>query len=155
MLDADHFTPIDAASIPTGEVCPVDGTPFDFRVATSLGARIRTADPQIHHARGYDQAYLLNGTGLRRVAVLTDPGSDRSLAVATDQPALQLYTANKLDGGLAGPSGRTYRQSDAVCLETQHLADSPNQPAFPTTVLRPHRPFTTTTIFAFSINSAG
>lgn len=150
-IEADQFTPIDAESLPTGEIRAVAETPLDFRSAHAIGARIRDADPQIVLARGYDQAYLIRGNGLRRAALLRDPRSGRTMEVLTTEPALQLYTANVLNGALAGPSGRTYRQADAVCLETQHLADSPNQPHFPPTVLRPNQVFASTTIFRFGL----
>ena len=150
-IDADHFAPLDAQNIPTGALLPVEGTPFDFRTAQTIGARIHIADPQLVQALGYDHPYLLRGTGLRRAALLQDPGSGRTLTVLTTEPSIQLYTANSLTGALAGLSGSTYRQSDAVCLEAQHLPDSPNQPDFPSTVLRPDHPFDSATIFRFSV----
>ncbi len=146
-VDADRFLPVDATSIPTGEQRDVAGTPFDFRVAQRIGARIHEADPQLILGRGYDHAYMLRGTGLRTAARLVEPESGRRLTVVTTEPALQVYTANNLMGELAGPSGRTYRQTDAICLEAQHPGDSPNQPAFPRTVLRPGEIFRATTIF--------
>lgn len=148
-LHADAFLPMDETAIPTGEVRPVDGTPFDFRTPTPLGERIRAGDEQLVRALGYDQCFLLRGTGLRPAARLLDPVSGRVLEVMTDQPALQLYTANKLTGALVGPSGRAYRSGDAVCLETQHYPDSPNHPHFPTTVLRRGETFASTTVFRF------
>ena len=148
-IDSDTVLPVHPDGIPTGERCDVIGTPFDFRVAQPIGRHIRDAHPQIVAGLGYDHPYLIRGTGLRRAARLHDPVSGRILTVRTTEPALQLYTANTLTGTLAGTSGRVYRQSDGVCLEAQHPPDSPNQPTFPTTVLRPAEPFAATTIFDF------
>ncbi|MDP4026717.1 aldose epimerase family protein [Methylobacterium sp. NEAU 140] len=151
-LDADAFTPTDAAQVPTGEIRPVAGTPFDFRAPHALGVRIRTGDPQLAFAKGYDHNFVLRGEAgrLRPAATCHDPASGRRLAVATTQPALQLYTGNNLDGTLIGPSGRIYRSGDAVCFETQGYPDAPNQPAFPAAVLRPGERFTARTEFRFS-----
>ena len=151
-LFADAFTPTDAAQIPTGEIRPVAGTPFDFREATALGARIRQGDPQIVLAKGYDHNFVLRGAPdvLRPAASCRDPGSGRRLDIATTQPALQLYTGNNLDGTLVGPSGRTYRSGDGVCFETQGYPDAPNRPDFPTTVLRPGQRFVSSTTYRFS-----
>jgi len=151
-LHADAFLPADAAAIPLGEIRDVTGTPFDFRTATRLGERIRLGDEQLVRACGYDQCFVLRGAGLRPAARLHDPASGRTLDVLTDQPALQLYTANKLTGALVGPGGRAYRSGDAVCLETQHHPDSPNQPSFPSTVLRPGEVFASTTVFRFGVD---
>ena len=153
-IDSDHFLPIEPDGIPTGEIRPVASTPFDFRAPHPIGARIHQADEQILNALGYDHAYLLAGEGLRRAALLHEPLSGRTLTVLTTQPALQLYTANTLKGDLSGPSGRTYRQTAAVCLEAQHPQDSPNHPAFPSTELRPGQPFSATTIFRFGAEKA-
>ena len=152
MLESDHFLPITAESIPTGEVRHVTQTPFDFRQPTPLGERIRAADPQLLLARGYDHAFPVKGSGLRRAAWLHDPGTGRTLTVSTTHPVVHLYTANMLDGSLSGPTGRTYRQSDAVCLETQHAADSPNHPAFPSTVIRPGNPYVHVTTYDFGVH---
>jgi aldose 1-epimerase len=153
-VDADGFTPVDENLIPTGEIRPVAGTPFDFRAPKRIGAEIRDArDVQILYARGYDHNFVLRdrrpGTPTRAARV-TDPASGRVLEVLTDQPGVQLYTANFLIGTRVGKSGRFYRQGDAFCLETQHFPDSPNQPNFPSTVLRPGETFRSTTIFRFS-----
>ncbi len=154
-VDADAVLPADATSIPTGEVRPVDGTPFDFRTPTPIGERIRTGDEQLLYGLGYDHCWLLRpASGLRRAAGLCDPASGRTLEVLTTEPAIQVYTGNKLTGALAGPGGRAYRQGDAVCLETQHVPDSPNQPAFPNTVLRPDGAFVSSTVFRFGARGA-
>lgn len=147
-VDADAFLPIDATSIPTGEIRSVSGTPFDFRASMPVGSRIRQADEQLQRGLGYDHTWVLRpGPGLRPAARLHDPASGRVLEVLTTQPGVQVYTANHLTGSLSGPSGRSYRQGDAICLETQHFPDSPNQPAFPAATLRPGETFNSTTIF--------
>jgi len=147
-IDADAFLPVDATSIPTGEVRPVAGTPFDFRAPMPIGRRIREADEQVLHGLGYDHTWVLRpASGLRPAVRLHDGASGRTLEVLTTEPGVQVYTANKLTGALSGPGGRSYRQGDAVCFETQHFPDSPNQPAFPSTVLRPGDEFASTTVF--------
>jgi aldose 1-epimerase len=147
-VDADAFLPVTATSIPTGEVRPVAGTPFDFRAVMPIGSRIRQADKQILRSLGYDHTWVLRpGPGLRSAVRLHEPGSGRTLEVLTTEPGVHVYTANYLTGSLSGPSGRSYRQGDAICLETQHYPDSPNQPAFPSTILRPGEEFTSTTVF--------
>ena len=149
-LAADAVLETDAEQIPTGRILPVAGTPFDFRTPTALGARIRTAHPQLALAHGYDHTYVLGGDGtLRVVAQAVDPASGRSLTVATTQPGLQLYTANMLDGTVTGAGGGLYRAGDAVCFEAQGFPDAPNHPAFPSTVLRPDAPFRATTTYRF------
>lgn len=153
MIAADHFTPTDAGSIPTGEIAPVEGTPLDFRRPTMIGARIRDAHPQLLLARGYDQNFVLRKSrpgALEPAARVREPESGRVMEVLTTEPGVQLYTANNLDGTLVGASGRTWRQTDGLCLETQHLPDSPNQPAFPSTVLRPGEVWHSTTIYRFT-----
>ncbi len=150
-VEADAFLPVTDSSIPTGEVRAVVGTPFDFRTPTPIGGRIRDADPQILCGQGYDHTWMLRpGAGQRQAIRLHEPNSGRVLDVRTTQPGVQVYTGNQLTGTLAGPSGRSYRQGDAVCFETQHFPDSPNQPAFPSTVLRPGEEFTSTTVFRFT-----
>lgn len=152
-IEADAFTPTDATQVPTGAFRPVAGTPFDFRTPHRLGARIRAGDPQLAYAKGYDHTFVLRGTAgtLRPAATCIDPGSGRRLDVATTQPALQLYTGNNLDGTLIGPSGRIYRSGDGVCFETQGFPDAPNQPAFPSAILRPGEVFRAATTFRFSV----
>lgn len=149
---ADHFTPVDATLIPTGELRAVEGTPFDFRTPVPIGARIRTEDPQLRIGQGYDHNWVLQGDGTepRLCARLRDPASGRVLEVLTDQPGLQFYSGNLLDGTLVGPAGRLYRSGDGVALETQHFPDSPNQPGFPSTMLRPGEVFRSTTLLRFA-----
>lgn len=152
-IEADAFTPADATQIPTGEIAPVEGTPFDFRTPTALGARIREAVPQLAFAKGYDHNFVLRGgrTDLRPVASAVDPSSGRRLDVSTTEPGLQLYTGNNLDGTLSGPSGRLYRSGDGLCFETQGFPDAPNRPEFPSQVLRPGTCFRSTTVYRFGV----
>jgi aldose 1-epimerase len=151
-LDADRYTPVDATLIPTGELAPVQGTPFDFRTPTAIGARIGQKDPQLENGRGYDHNWVLNkkGSGLQHAATVTDPKSGRTLDVATTEPGLQFYTGNFLDGTITGKGGHVYALRTALCLETQHFPDSPNHPSFPSTILRPGQSYDSRTVFTFS-----
>jgi aldose 1-epimerase len=156
-IEADHVTPTDATQIPTGEVRPVAGTPFDFTRPTPIGERIRAADEQLLIARGYDHNWVLRapvGDAMRPAARAAEPQSGRVLDVLTDAPGLQFYTGNSLSGALVGPAGRAYRQSDGFCFEAQRFPDAPNQPGFPSAVLRPGERFRSTTIFRFSTDGA-
>jgi aldose 1-epimerase len=158
-LNASNFTPVDETLIPTGEIAPVAGTPFDFTTAKPIGQDIRDgSDPQIVIGRGYDHNFVLDGwtegnTNQNVAAMVTEPTSGRVLTVTTDQPGLQFYSGNFLDGTFAGTGGKVYRQGDGFCLETQHFPDSPNQPDFPSTELAPGETFTSATVFAFSVTS--
>jgi len=151
MINADRYTPINSTLIPTGELAPVAGTPFDFRYATPIGARIRSGDEQLVYARGYDHNFVLNrtGNGLELAARAYDPETGRILEVLTTEPGIQFYTGNFLDSTLLGSAGKQYRQTDAFTLETQHFPDSPNKPNFPSTVLRPGETFKSTTVYKF------
>ena len=151
-IAADAFTPIDATLIPTGELRPVAGTPFDFRSPVRIGAHLHDAEEQLMHGRGYDHNFVLRGAPgtLRTAARLRDPSSGRVLDVSTTDPGIQFYSGNFLDGSVVGPSGRIYRQGDGLCLETQHFPDSPNKPDFPSTVLRPGHALRTTTVWRFA-----
>lgn len=149
MINADRYTPDDETLIPTGELAPVEGTPFDFRVPKAIGPGQRSNHPQIVIGRGYDHNWVLNrpsfeDKSLIIAARLYDPASGRVLEVWTTEPGIQFYAGNFLDGTLYGPSGRSYRQSDGLALETQHFPDSPNKPNFPSTVLRPGETYQTT-----------
>jgi aldose 1-epimerase len=153
-LNADRYTPVDAALIPTGELAPVGGTPFDFRTPKAVGAEIRVNDPQLALGKGYDHNWVLADNAprtseLAQAAVLQEPRSGRVLEVWTSEPAIQFYAGGGLDGSIYGSSGRAYRQGEGLALETQHYPDSPNQPAFPSTVLRPGETYATTTVFKF------
>lgn len=156
-VNADHYTPADAASIPTGDIAPVENTPLDFRTPHRIGERLRSTFVQMRAPRGYDHNWVINATANsgpapRLAATLTDPASGRTLSVFTTQPGIQIYTGNGLNGRYAGPSGRTYRQTDGIALETQHFPDSPHHPNFPSTVLRPGQMFDQTTVFAFGVS---
>jgi aldose 1-epimerase len=153
-LAAGRYTPVDASLTPTGELVPVQDTPFDFTAPTAIGARIREGHPQLLIGRGYDHNVVLDRTpgdaSLIAAATLRDPDSGRTLTIWTTEPGIQFYSGGYLDGTLVGASGRTYRQGDGAALETQHFPDSPNQPDFPSTVLRPGEIYTSTTVFALS-----
>jgi aldose 1-epimerase len=148
---ADRFTPVDETLIPTGELRSVDGTPFDFRTPTRIGARIEADDEQIRFGKGYDHNFVLNGRAgsLRPVARVTEATSGRVLEVETTEPGVQFYTGNFLDGSLKGKR-TVYRFRTGFCLETQHFPDSPNQPNFPSTVLAPGDTYRSTTVYRFS-----
>jgi aldose 1-epimerase len=150
-VEASRYTPVDSGLIPTGELAAVRGTPFDFTSPHAIGERIRDGHPQIVIGQGYDHNYVLDrkGTGLSRAARVTEPRSGRTMDVYTTEPGMQFYTGNFLDGTLVGTSGKVYRQGDGFCLETQHFPDSPNQPQFPSTTLRPGQVYQTSTVYAF------
>ena len=152
LLKASHYTPVDSTLIPTGAIDPVAGTPMDFTRSTRIGKRIRDNFPQLVIGRGYDHNWVLDrhGSGLELAARLKDPRSGRVLEVLTDQPGIQFYSGNFLDGTLYGTSHRAYRQGDGLALETQHYPDSPNHPNFPSTVLRPGDRYDTTSVYRFS-----
>ncbi|MBW8016211.1 MAG: galactose mutarotase [Planctomycetes bacterium] len=148
MLDADKYTPVDEGLIPTGVLAPVEGTPMDFRTPTAIGARIAqlTGDPG-----GYDHNWVLNNSdgSYAKVASLYEPKSGRLMEIFTSEPGLQFYSGNFLDGSNKG-KGATYNKHNGLCLETQHFPDSPNQPQFPSTVLRPGEKYGYTTSYKFS-----
>lgn len=151
-LDASRFTPVGETLIPTGELARVAGTPFDFRRAKPIGEDIREAHQQVLYGQGFDHNFVLDKGITPRpenAMKVTDPASGRTLRIATTEPGVQLYTGNFLDGSFAGTSGRVYRQGDAFCLETQHFPDSPNQPDFPSTVLRPGERYRSETVHTF------
>ena len=149
-IPAEQYLPMHPSSIPTGEYASVDSTPFDFRRRRPVGGRIREDHPQLLATKGYDHSFPIPGSGLRPMAELFDPVSGRLLTVASTQPVIHVYTANMLTGSLAGPSRRTYRQSDAICLEAQHPPDCPNRPEFPSTVLRKGQLWSHTIEFRFT-----
>ncbi len=149
-VDADRYLPIDAHSIPLSGPEPVDGTPMDLRNGASIGATVRAAHPQTRTTRGIDHCYLVPGGGTRRAARLEDPSTGRALEVHTDQPGLQVYTGNYLDGSTLGTSGRRYRQGDGIALEAQRLPDAPNRDWAPSPTLSPGQLYTSTTEWRFS-----
>jgi aldose 1-epimerase len=153
MINADRFTPVDAGLIPTGELRAVKGTPFDFTKATSIGARIAQNDQQLQFGKGYDHNWVLNkgNGGLTKAAEVYEPKTGRVMEVWTTEPALQFYTGNFLDGSVRGKGGKAYPFRAGFCMETQHYPDSPNQPGFPTTVLKPGSTYHTTTAYRFSV----
>jgi aldose 1-epimerase len=156
LINADRYTPVDSTLIPTGELAPVEGTPFDFRKQKPVEDGIRSDHEQIVFGRGFDHNWVLNPpkspNALNLAARLSDPTSGRRLVIWTDQPGIQFYAGNFLDGTLYGTSNRAYRQSDGLALETQHYPDSPNQPDFPSTVLLPDETYESTTIYEFGVN---
>ncbi|WP_221089776.1 aldose epimerase family protein [Deinococcus aquaedulcis] len=151
-VQASHFTPTGPTLIPTGEVQPVAGTPFDLRQPQRLGDVLAHPHEQLTFAGGLDHNFVLDqpGTG-QAVATLHDPHSGRRLEVQTTQPGLQVYSGNFLDGTITGRGGQRYGHRWAVCLETQHFPDSPNQPHFPSTRLDPGEPFESQTVYRFSV----
>ena len=150
-INADRYTPVDETLIPTGELALVAGTPFDFRQATAIGARIEQADEQLTRGKGYDHNWVLNrsGDGMSPAASAFEPQSGRTLDISTTEPGIQFYSGNFLDGTLMGKGGRPLAHRSGFCLETQHYPDSPNHPTFPSTVVRPGTPYHTTTVFKF------
>ena len=151
-IDADSFLPVDGGLIPTGELKPVEGTPFDFREPKLVGEDINAENEQLTLGGGYDHCWVLNDqdAGYRSVATAHHPATGRTLEVLTNEPGIQFYTGNFLDGTLPAPNGGTYAQRSGFCLETQHYPDSPNQPEFPSVTLKPGETYSTKTTFKFS-----
>jgi aldose 1-epimerase len=152
-VNADRFTPTDDTAIPTGELRPVKGTPFDFTRPVKIGARIEQADEQLKFGRGYDHNWVLNkkDKALSLAATVYESTSGRVMEVLTTEPGVQLYTGNYLDAAIKGKDGRDYPFRSGFCLETQHFPDSPNRPAFPSTVLKPGQKYSQTTIYKFLV----
>ena len=150
-MDADRYTPVDKGLIPTGELASVEGTPFDFRTATAIGARINADHPQIAIGGGYDHNMVFARTGpdLERVVRVYESTTGRTMEVSTTQPGTQFYTGNFLDGTITGKGGKVYGKRSGFCLETQHFPDSPNKPQFPSTILRPGETYRQSTAFTF------
>jgi aldose 1-epimerase len=152
MIQSDRFTPVDSTLIPLGELRPVDGTPFDFRTPTTIGARINQDDEQLKFGKGYDHNWVINkqaGT-LSRMARVTEPTTGRVLEVYSTEPGLQFYSGNFLDGTLKGKGGQVYQFRNGFCMEPQHFPDSPNKPEFPSVVLKPGQTYHNTIVFKFS-----
>jgi len=154
-LNASRMTPVDNAVIPTGQITPVAGTPFDFTAPRAIGERINDDDEQLKIAGGYDHNFVLDrpAPGLSKAADIYEPVTGRVLEILTDQPGLQLYTGNFFDGSCVGKSNRPYTRRAAFAFETQHYPDSPNQPNFPNTILRPGEKYQTATIYRFTTRS--
>lgn len=166
-IDADRYTPVDETLIPTGELASVAGTPFDFRKATAIGARINTNNPQLKNGNGYDHNWVLSAPGpgqgraataagdgknlVRHAVRVVEPKTGRTLDVSTTEPGVQFYSGNFLDGNIKGKGGRVYKNRSGFCLETQHYPDSPNHPSFPTTILKPGQEYASETVFAFGV----
>lgn len=150
-LHASSYTPIDSGLIPIGEIAHVAGTPLDFRAPRAIGERIAAQDEQLLRAGGYDHNFVVDGAegALRRAATVTHPASGRTMDVLTTEPGVQFYSGNFLDGSYVAKDGLRYPRRSGFCLETQHFPDSPNQPAFPSAILRPGETFRSTTVYRF------
>lgn len=156
-INADRYTPVDETQIPTGEFAPVVGTPMDFSTPHLIGERIRSGFAQMFAGRGYDHNYVLNRqpgdtTSMELAVRIVEPASGRVLEVTTTEPGLQFYSGGFLDAAFAGTSGRIYRQGDGFAAETQHFPDSPNQPSWPSVILRPGEVYESRTSYRFSID---
>jgi aldose 1-epimerase len=151
-LYADKFVPVSNVLIPTGELTDVNGTPFDFRTSTAIGARVNEKDQQLVFGRGYDHCWVLSSAdSLKHAASLFEPGSGRALEVYTTEPAIQFYCGNFLDGSIIGKYNVVYNHRYGLCLETEHYPDSPNQDNFPLTELSPGEVYSTQTVYTFSV----
>ena len=152
-INASHFTPVDSTYMTSGEIWPVAGTPFDFTTPKLIGQDINADCEQIRNGNGYDHNWCLDTKGdIREVACeLYCPLTGIDLKVYTDEPGIQVYSGNFLDGTVTGKKGIVYQQRSAICLETQHYPDSPNKPQWPSVVLRPGETYTSHCIFAFSV----
>jgi aldose 1-epimerase len=150
---ADAFTPVDSTLIPTGEIATVDGTPFDFRTPTVIGARINDEHIQMKYGNGYDHNWVLNKaeTGLNYAAKVLEPASGRTLEVYTNEPGMQFYGGNFMTGNDTGKSGKVFAFRGAFCLETQHFPDSPNKPEFPSTILNPGEEYYSVCVYRFGV----
>ncbi|MCU4174294.1 aldose epimerase family protein [Carboxylicivirga sp. N1Y90] len=150
-INADAYTPVDGGLIPTGEIATVEGTPFDFREATTIGARVNADDEQLKRGGGYDHNWVLNasGNGLTLAATLKEPVSGRVMDVYTNEPGIQFYGGNFMDGKYMGKYGKTLKYREALCLETQHFPDTPNKPNFPSTLLNPGEAYYSVCVYAF------
>jgi aldose 1-epimerase len=150
MIKASRFTPVDKGLIPTGELQPVAGTPFDFQKPTRIGARVGQDDEQLKFGRGYDHNWVLDPQGNGLAASVYEATSGRFMEVLTTEPGLQFYCGNLLEGTKKGKGSTVYQPRTGFCLETQHFPDSPNHPVFPTTELKPGQKYTQTTVYRFS-----
>lgn len=152
-IDADTYTPVDETLIPTGKIEKIAGTPFDFNKPTLIGARINDSNQQLKYGKGYDHNFVLRkAAGLQKVATVSSPKSGIVMEILTEEPGLQFYSGNFLTGATQDGKGKaSYPYRSAFCLETQHFPDSPNEPAFPTTTLKPGQEYKTVTIYKFSV----
>lgn len=151
MIPADRYNPVDSTLIPTG-IAPVEGTPFDFRKPTAIGARINQDNEQLKFGKGYDHDWVFNKRvgDLTLLARVTEPTSGRILEVLSTEPGLQFYSGNFLDGTITGKGGKVYNFRNGFCMEPQHFPDSPNHPNFPSVVLKPGQTYRNTIIYRFS-----
>lgn len=156
MIKASKLTPVDSALIPTGELTPVAGTPFDFNQPTAIGARVDSVDAQLKFGAGYDHNWVLDrsGDGVELVASIYSPVTGIQMDILTDQPGLQFYGGNFIDGTLTGKSGNKYVHRSALCLETQHFPDSPNRPEFPSVTLKPGENYKHVCVYKFSVKNS-
>ncbi len=150
---ADYYTPVDSGLIPTGEIAPVEGTPFDFREPVAIGVRINEENQQLKYGGGYDHNWVVNKaeTGLNFAAKVVEPASGRTLEVYTNEPGIQFYGGNFMNGSDTGKGGKVFAYRGALCLETQHYPDSPNQPSFPSTVLNPGEEYYSVCVYKFGV----
>jgi len=153
-INADRYTPVDSTLIPTGKIEPVANTPFDFTKATAIGARIEDNNQQLKYGKGYDHNFVLNGTGLRHAATVTGDQSGIQMDVYTEEPGLQFYGGNFMQGKSSFKSGKKDDHRTAFCLETQHYPDAPNHPSFPSIVLSPGKTYRTSSVYKFSVNKS-
>lgn len=151
-MKASHFTPVDSTLIPTGEIRPVHNTPMDFTTPTRIGGHIDNTDEQLQHGGGYDHNWVIDDWNktLREIVYVHDPKSGRTMTVSTTEPGVQFYTGNFLNGTQIGKNQTAYQQRTGFCLETQHFPNSPNQPDFPSTELKPDQAYTSETVYKFS-----
>lgn len=150
-INADRYTPVDSTLIPTGKLEPVQGTPFDFRKPTAIGARINADNEQIKNGGGYDHNFVLNGTGMKHAATVSAKNSGIVMHVHTEEPGLQFYSGNFMKSENTFKNGKKDAYRNAFCLETQHFPDSPNQPSFPSTVLEPGKTYKTRSVYKFEV----
>ncbi|MCW9708131.1 aldose epimerase family protein [Fodinibius salsisoli] len=151
-LNASSYTPIDSTLIPTGKIAPVEGTPFDFIAPTAIGEQLSEENTQLAYGKGYDHNFVLDKERwgqLTQAAKVTDPESGRTMEILTTEPAIQFYGGNFLDGSDTGKEGHPYNHRTAFCLEPQHFPDAPNQPDFPSTVLRPGEIYHSLSVYRF------
>ncbi|MEC8474554.1 MAG: aldose epimerase family protein [Planctomycetota bacterium] len=153
MINAKRYTPVDSTLIPTGELAPVQGTPFDFTSSKTIGRDIGEDDTQLEYGLGFDHNFVLDrdSDGLSHAATVYEPASGREMVIHTTEPGIQFYCGNFLDGRLIGKAGKPYIHRGGFCLETQHYPDSPNQKGFPSCILRPDGVYQTTTVFTFNV----
>jgi aldose 1-epimerase len=155
VVDADEYTPVDDTGIPLGPHAAVAGTALDFRTAARIGPAVRSGEEQIARARGIDHNYVLRGVGVRRAAVLASRRTGTTLELLTDQPGLQVYTGNRLDGSRRSASGGRYRQGDGIALEPQRFPDTPNRPEFGSAILRPGQVYGSVLVWRFGSRPPG